>query len=71
MATVRELRKLKHWTQESLADRAGVGVSTIIRLEQGNAVNFATIKVIAKVLQVKVEEIDGVTIVDRSKRDLP
>lgn len=68
MATVRELRKAKRWTQASLADRAGIGISTIIRLEKGRAVNFATIKAIARVLQVKVEAIDGINILDRSRR---
>lgn len=68
MATIRELRKQKNWTQQELADRAGLGLSTVIRLESGRAVNTATIKALARVLQTSVSAIDGVKVLDRSRR---
>jgi len=71
MATVREIRKQKRWTQAELAERAGLGLSTVIRLESGRAVNTATVKAIARVLQVQVTAIDGVKILNRVKRNVP
>lgn len=34
---IRIARKRRRWTQEGLAERSGVGVATIIRLEKGSA----------------------------------
>lgn len=38
MATVRELRKARGWSQQELAHQAGVGIQTIVKIERGDAV---------------------------------
>lgn len=38
MSTVKALRVEKGWSQSELANRAGVGIQTIYRIEAGHAV---------------------------------
>lgn len=38
MSTVRELRTAKGWSQQELANRAGVAIQTVVRLEKGTPV---------------------------------
>lgn len=51
---VRTLRNERGWTRESLAERAGVGVATLERIENGreHSSTMETIKKIAKALGV-------------------
>lgn len=65
MPTVRELRKGKKMSQGDLAKIAGVGLTTIHRLEKGHDVNPATLKAVADALEVQVSEITGVHILSR------
>jgi len=58
MATLKELREQLFMSQEDLAKRANVTVSTINRLENGRQKpRFVTIRKIAKALDVKPEDI--------------
>ena len=50
---IQNLRKQKNWSQEELADNAGVGYSTLVKIENG--INFGrreTHQKIAKALEV-------------------
>ena len=60
MPTLRELREEQFLTQEELHVEAGVGRTTIIRIEAGQPGRFrpSTIKKLAKALKVKPQEID-------------
>lgn len=53
-ATMRAKREQRGWTRETLADRAGVGVATLERIENGreHSSTMETIKKIAKALGV-------------------
>ena len=56
---------LKHWrqrrllTQEELAQRSGVGVATIARIEAGQGARLSTLRKLAEALQVTPEELLG------------
>ncbi|GIT81499.1 hypothetical protein LLS1_31680 [Leifsonia sp. LS1] len=56
-ARISELRRARGWTQERLADAAGVAVRTIQRLESGSDASPETLALIAGALQVPVSDL--------------
>ncbi len=55
---LRELREARLLTQQQLAEKAGVGVATIIRTETGQvAPHFQTIRKLALALGVEPDEL--------------
>ena len=55
---LRELREARLLTQQELAERAGVGVATIIRIETGQvAPHFQTLRKLATALGVEAGEL--------------
>jgi len=55
--TVRALREAKGLSRERLAARVDVSSSTIRRLEEGHAPKIATLRSIARVLDVSLAEL--------------
>lgn len=51
-ARIRALRKKRGWTQDELAQRAGIAVQTISRAERGGALSIANIKRVGGALEV-------------------
>ena len=59
MATLKQLREKQYLSQEGLARKSEMTVSTINRLENGKQIpRLATIRKLAKALKVKPENID-------------
>jgi transcriptional regulator with XRE-family HTH domain len=60
MASAREYRRRKYWTQQELAQHGKVSITTIRNIEQGRDVRYElrTMRRVAKALGVAVEEID-------------
>lgn len=55
---LRDLRKQKLLTQEQLADRSGVGIATIVRVERNQVEpRGSTIRKLADALNVEPEEL--------------
>ncbi len=55
---LRDLRKRKLLTQEQLAERSGVGVATIIRVERNQVEpQGSTIRKLAEALDIEPEEL--------------
>lgn len=52
-----ELRQELGWTQENLADKAGVGLRTVQRLEAGQDASSETLTLIADALRVSVRDL--------------
>lgn len=52
---IREARIVKGWSQDELAERAGVSRPTIARAERGDDISTATLAKIAPVLGLKFE----------------
>lgn len=52
-----ELRQERGWTQERLADAAGVGLRTVQRLEAGQDASLETLTLVADALRVSVREL--------------
>ena len=55
--TLRQHRRLKMMSIRDLASAAGMGTQTIVKIERGDKVRPSTFDRIAKVLDVKPEEI--------------
>ena len=57
--------RLRHWrqrrllTQEELAEKAGVGVATIARIEAGQGARISTLRKLARALDVTADELLG------------
>ncbi|MFT5585266.1 MAG: transcriptional regulator with XRE-family HTH domain [Cognaticolwellia sp.] len=47
---VRDLRKRQGWTQQELAERSGLGVATVARLERNGQAQFSTILLVSAAL---------------------
>jgi transcriptional regulator with XRE-family HTH domain len=55
---LKELRRLRAYSQQDLADAAGVGRNTISRIERGETgAHGRTLRRLAKALEVGVEEL--------------
>jgi transcriptional regulator with XRE-family HTH domain len=50
---VRALRDTKGWTQETLAELAGVNVRTVQRLEEGQGASADTLRAVARAIEAK------------------
>jgi transcriptional regulator with XRE-family HTH domain len=61
LKNLRALRIKKGWTQEKLAQEAGISYHTLIKIERGNIKDprLDTIKKIAKVLGVSIDKLVG------------
>lgn len=55
-----EIRQAQGWTQERLADKSGVGLRTIQRLEAGQDASLETLSLIAEALRVSVRDLFSV-----------
>ena len=51
---VKAQRHAKGWSQDQLADAAGLSRPTVARIEAGNAVSTATLSKIARALSIEV-----------------
>jgi len=60
---VKELRRQKGWSQQKLAEKAGLAFNTITKIEQGLAEhpNLKTIIKLSDVLEVSLDELVGRT----------
>ncbi|MEG3191605.1 helix-turn-helix domain-containing protein [Lysobacter sp. D1-1-M9] len=47
-ACIRQFRELRHWSQEQLAEIAGLNVRTVQRVEQGDSASFDTRRAMAR-----------------------
>ena len=54
---LRDARLRKLWKQAELAERAGVGRSTVIRGEHGGGISIENARALADVLEVSPEEL--------------
>lgn len=66
------LRSNKNWSQENLAEEAGLSYHTIFRAEAGEELSVASIKKIAKALRVPISELidDNDSKQEQSRSDL-
>ena len=56
---LRERRLRRLLTQEELAKKAGVGVTTIVRIEAGQGARVSTLRKLALALDVNAEQLMG------------
>lgn len=56
---IQKLRLQRGWSQEQLADVSGVSVRTIQRLERGQPGSLETLKALAAVFDVDIDQIQG------------
>jgi transcriptional regulator with XRE-family HTH domain len=56
---LREWRQRRLLTQEELAEKAGVGVTTIVRIEAGQGARISTLRKLAQALDITAEQLMG------------
>jgi transcriptional regulator with XRE-family HTH domain len=56
---LREWRRRRLLTQQELADKAKVGVTTIIRIEAGEGGRVSTLRKLAVALEITAEQLMG------------
>ncbi len=67
---VKKLRLEKHWSQEQLANMAGLSLRTIQRVEAGNPASKETLKSLASVFEVDISELTKrVKMIDKKSED--
>ena len=54
---VKSLRNKKHWSQEQLAQLSGLNVRTIQRVEKGQSAGTETLKSLAAVFEISIDEL--------------
>ncbi|UXN23679.1 helix-turn-helix domain-containing protein [Curtobacterium flaccumfaciens] len=52
-----ELRRLRGWTQERLAETSGIAVRTVQRMESGNDASLESLSAVATALEVPVRDL--------------
>ncbi|CUW37865.1 conserved protein of unknown function [Magnetospirillum sp. XM-1] len=57
--TIRELRLQRAWSQEQLAEIAGISARTVQRLEQGQAAALETLKALAAAFDMPIDRLRG------------
>jgi transcriptional regulator with XRE-family HTH domain len=57
MSKLKSIREFQNLTQEELAEKSGISVRTIQRIETGKAPKGYTLKVLAKALAIKEQEL--------------
>lgn len=69
---IRHHRKLRGWSQEQLAEKAGRSVEMVNRIERGRtAPSFETLEVLSRCFQVPVRDLFGVGSYEAADRDDP
>jgi transcriptional regulator with XRE-family HTH domain len=67
------LKKLRHqrrWSQEQLAEMAGLSVRTVQRLEAGGKASLESLKSLAAVFEVNVSQLEQeITVIDKTTED--
>lgn len=56
---LKEMREVRHWSQERLAEASGLSTRTIQRIEQGHKVDVASVKLLAGAFDTDVDELIG------------
>ncbi|SEL21420.1 Helix-turn-helix [Colwellia chukchiensis] len=65
--TVRKLRLKRAWSQEQLAQFSGLNVRTIQRIERGQKAGLESLKALAAVFDIELEQLQQEHTVDNSK----
>lgn len=67
---IKEFRKEKKWSQQKLAEKAGVAYNVITRLEQGlsKEPTIQTVMKIARSLKIGVDDLLKESVIKRSER---
>lgn len=67
---VKKLREKKRWSQEQLANMAGLSLRTIQRVEAGKPASNETLKSIASVFEVNISELsERVKVIDKKSEE--
>lgn len=72
---VRKLREKNGWSQEQLAEFAGLNVRTIQRIESGQKASMESLKCLASVFEIEISTLtEEITVIDKDSekwRELP
>ncbi|MBM7072910.1 helix-turn-helix domain-containing protein [Shewanella sp. 202IG2-18] len=67
---VKKLRENKNWSQEQLAQLAGLSLRTIQRVEAGNRASLETLKSLSSVFEVDISKLtEEIIVLDKNSRE--
>ena len=67
---VKKLREQKHWSQEQVAEMAGLSLRTIQRVEAGNPASKETLKSLASVFEIDISKLtERVKMIDKKSEE--
>ena len=66
--SVKSLRLTRHWSQEQLAQLSNLNVRTIQRIEKGEGAGLETLKSLASVFEISVDDLKAVIERDNQSR---
>tara|TARA_R110002110_G_scaffold152003_1_gene344447 strand:+ start:647 stop:1063 length:417 start_codon:yes stop_codon:yes gene_type:complete len=67
---VKKLREKSKWSQEQLAQLAGVSLRTVQRVEAGNKASLETLKSLASVFEVELSKLtEEIIVIDKEAAD--
>ena len=61
---IRKHRSARLWSQEQLADVSGLGLRTIQRIERGKTAGLESLKSLAAVFEVNIQDLQQETVMD-------
>lgn len=67
---VRTMREIKHWTQQHLADTAGIQLRTVQRVEKGEGASVETLGALANAFEISIDmlQADYATMADQVQK---
>jgi transcriptional regulator with XRE-family HTH domain len=67
---LKKLRENRKWSQEQLANMAGLSVRTIQRIERGHKASFESLKSLASVFEVNVSKLEQeIVMIDKTSEE--
>lgn len=66
---IKKLRLERHWSQDQLAEMSGLSIRTIQRIENGENAGLESLKSLASVFEINIEDSDKIAEMDQIRKE--